>query len=57
MAQGHNMFIEAPGGSIVSTVTGNEVVRINVEELTLDDALRVRDAVMAALAAEFAKKG
>ena len=49
-----NRFNEAKGGRIISTMTGANVVTVEVGNLTTDEAARAMSAVLAALEAAFA---
>ena len=46
-------FSEAPGGRIISMITGTHVATIEVDNLTTDEAVRAMAVVLAALEAEF----
>lgn len=54
MDQNYRLFMNRPGGVIHSTMRNHEVVRVCVENLTVDEAARIQTAVLAALEAEFA---
>lgn len=47
-------FKETTGGRIISTMTGSNVVTVEVGNLTADEAARAMDAVLTALEAAFA---
>ena len=47
-------FKEAKGGHIISTMTGANVVTVEVGNLTTDEAARAMAAVLTALEAAFA---
>lgn len=47
-------FKETAGGRIISTMTGANVVTVEVGNLTADEAVRAMDAVLTALEAAFA---
>lgn len=47
-------FKEAKGGRIISTMTGANVVTVEVGNLTTDEAARAMAAVLTALEAAFA---
>lgn len=54
MKQDYRLFMNRPGGVIHSIMRNQEVVRVCVENLTVDEASRIQTAVLAALEAEFA---
>lgn len=49
-----NLFKEAKGGRIISTMTGTNVATVDVGNLTTDEAARVMAAVLTALETAFA---
>lgn len=50
------MFMEVAGGRIISRTTGQEVLRVDVDALMVDEARKVINAILPALEEAFSRK-
>ena len=49
-------FIESDGGTVIDMMTGETVVSINVNAISIDEARLAMDVILAALEASFPRK-